>query len=127
MKILKAFPFVLIVLAMPAISYANYPMISPIPNVNIAMNSSTGVIRFRITDDITSPSNLVLSYKSNNTDLVPESNANIVLGGSGSDRTVKVTPVSGKWGVATITVIVTDTDGETNQEWFTIEVAHPPR
>ena len=49
---------------------------------------------------------LTLSATSSNTTLVP--NANFVFGGSGTSRTVKVTPASGKTGTTTITVRVSD-------------------
>ena len=95
-------------------------MISGIPNQKVSIGQSTGPIPFKLTDDITSPSDLTVSARSNNQTLVP--NSNIDLGGSGANRTVEVTPVDGKWGLATIAVTVTDTDGETNQDTFNVEV-----
>jgi subtilisin-like proprotein convertase family protein len=50
--------------------------------------------------------NLNLSANSSNPTLVPTSN--IVFGGSGSNRTVTVTPVAGQAGSATITLSVSD-------------------
>ena len=52
------------------------------------------------------PFNLQLSAASSNPALVPASN--IVFGGSGSNRTVTVTPVPGQTGTASITTTVTD-------------------
>ena len=43
---------------------------------------------------------------SSNTTLVP--NGNIVFGGSGANRTVRITPASGKSGTATITITISD-------------------
>src|SRR5439155_2040430 len=49
---------------------------------------------------------LTVSGSSSNTALVP--NANIVVGGSGANRTVTITPAANQTGVATITVAVSD-------------------
>ncbi|MBT3181026.1 MAG: hypothetical protein HN337_00800 [Deltaproteobacteria bacterium] len=101
-------------------SMAGYPMISGIPNQKVSIGQSTGPISFRLSDDVTPPSDLAVSARSNNRSLVP--NSNIDLGGSGANRTVEVTPVDGKWGLATIAVTVVDTDGERNQDTFNVEV-----
>ena len=114
-------------IALPAAALAAYPMVSDIPNQLIDMNTSTPVLQFKVYDDTTPPNDLDLSYKSNNPILVPEDDAHITLGGSGKNRTVKVTPVPGKWGIATIYIIVTDKDGDTNQDAFNVEVRRPPR
>ena len=111
----------------PAPVEAGYPMISDIPNQKIPINSSTPVIQFTIYDDITTPDNLKLTYRSENPDLVPESDDNITLGGSGKNRTVQITPSPGKWGMAPIIIIVTDTDGDTNRDAFEVDVVRPPQ
>ncbi len=49
---------------------------------------------------------LVVSATSSNSTLVP--NANIVLGGTGTDRTIAITPAAGQSGTTTITVTVSD-------------------
>jgi len=120
--------FIFMMLALiPKMVCAGYPFISDIPNQWIDVNDQTSVITFRISDDTTSPDDLTLSYKSGNTDLVPGSDSNITLGGSGSTRTVQITPASGKWGMAPITIIVTDTDGDSNQDSFEVNVRRAPR
>jgi formylglycine-generating enzyme required for sulfatase activity len=82
------------------------PTISNITDQSINSGISTGAIPFTIGDTITAASSLTLSGSSSNTTLVP--NANIIFGGSGENRTVTVTPASGKSGTATITVTVSD-------------------
>jgi formylglycine-generating enzyme required for sulfatase activity len=82
------------------------PTISDIAAQSITAGSNTGAIAFTVGDAQTAASSLTLSGSSSNTTLVP--NANIVFGGSGSNRTVTVTPVSGQSGTATITVTVSD-------------------
>lgn len=109
------------------ISQAGYPMITDLSNQVINIGMTTPVIHFKITDDKTSPWDLVVTYNSNNTALVPETDDNIILGGTDAERTVQVVPVPDRAGIATITIIVTDTDGDTNQDAFQVEVINPPR
>jgi hypothetical protein len=81
------------------------PTISPIPNQNTPANTAIGPITFIIGDD--SPLNgLILTKGSSNPALVPTNN--IVLGGSGANRTVTITPASGQQGSSTITIFVSD-------------------
>lgn len=108
-------------------AHAGYPMISPIANQYIPINSSTDTLRFSVSDDVTSANDLVLTFSSNNTQVVPNDDDNVILGGRGSDRTVKVIPLPNRSGTATIIITVTDTDGETNTEGFDVEVRRPPR
>jgi formylglycine-generating enzyme required for sulfatase activity len=82
------------------------PTISDIADQTITEGGDTGAIAFTIGDAQTAAGSLTLSGSSSNTTLVP--NANIVLGGSGTNRTVTVTPASSQTGTATITVTVSD-------------------
>jgi len=58
--------------------------------------------------------------------IIPNSDDNIILAGSGSTRTVQVIPVKDKADVGTVIIIVTDTDGKTNNDAFQVEVVRPP-
>jgi hypothetical protein len=82
------------------------PQLSSIPNQTIPMNTGTGPIPFTVSDPAVALASLVWSTYSSNLTLVPLSN--IVLGGSGSNRTVTVTPAAGQTGTATITVMASD-------------------
>jgi hypothetical protein len=75
-------------------------------NQTIFENAATNVLSFTVADEDMSASSLVVSASSSDTTLVP--NANIVLGGSGGNRTVRVTPAVGQTGTATITLNVSD-------------------
>ena len=83
-----------------------YPTISDIVSQTINSVSNTGALTFTVSDAETEGSSLTLSASSSNTILVPDTN--IVFSGSGADRTVTVTPASGKTGSATITLTVSD-------------------
>jgi formylglycine-generating enzyme required for sulfatase activity len=80
--------------------------ISDIADQTITAGSNTGALAFTVGVGQTVASSLTLGGSSSNTALVP--NANIVFGGSGANRTVTVTPVSGQSGTAKITVTVSD-------------------
>jgi len=65
-------------------------------------------IAFIIGDEETDASALTVTATSNNTTVVPQTASNLILGGSGSDCTLKVVPAADKSGTATITVRVSD-------------------
>ncbi len=82
------------------------PAISAIADQTLPLNSSTGTIPFTIGDLNSAATSLQLSVASSNTQLVPLSN--IVIGGSGANRTVTVTPAIMQTGASTITLTVSD-------------------
>ena len=82
------------------------PTISGISDRLIATNTSTPAIGFTIGDPNGSVNSLTLSASSSDLSLVP--NANIILGGSGTSRTVIVTPAANQTGSTTITITVSD-------------------
>ena len=88
------------------------PVIGAVTNCAIRVNANTGAIGFSVSDAETAPQHLVLVTASSNTGVVQ--NAGIVLGGSGTNRTVTVTPVTNRVGNAVITVAVNDGTLATN-------------
>ena len=82
------------------------PTISKIANQSISRNGSTKTLKFKVGDAETSTKKLTVTRKSSNTTLV--STSGIKLGGSGANRTVKVTPRTNRTGTATITLTVSD-------------------
>lgn len=82
------------------------PTIAAIADQTINEDSNTGAISFAISDVETAASSLTLSATTSNATLVPLSN--ITFGGSGTARTVQVTPVADLSGSATIAVTVSD-------------------
>ncbi len=98
------------------------PVISAITNRSIGVNSSVGPIPFTIGDAETPAASLAVSGSSGNTTLVP--NANIVFGGSGSNRTVTVTPAANQSGSAIITVTTTDSGGLAASDSFALTVTN---
>jgi hypothetical protein len=98
------------------------PTISAIGTQNIPANGSTGPLPFTVGDAETDPGSLTVTTSSGNTTLVP--NGNVVLGGTGANRTVTVTPVAGLQGVASITVSVSD-GANTSPTTFLVQVGAP--
>src|SRR5439155_1534072 len=92
------------VLAVNAVNTA--PTIANIADQTIAGDTSTGALSLTGGDGETAAGSLTLSGSSSNPTLVP--NGNIVFGGSGSSRTVTVTPAANQAGTATIGVTVSD-------------------
>ncbi|VGO12517.1 hypothetical protein PDESU_01070 [Pontiella desulfatans] len=99
------------------------PYMGFIADQTIPANTSTGPLAFTLGDDSTPVGSITLEADSSNTSLVPV--ANIVLGGSGSNRTVTVTPVAEEVGSAQVSIIASDgTLSATNT--FTLTVTPPP-
>lgn len=97
------------------------PTISAVADQAIAEDGATPAIAFTVGDAESAATLLTLSGTSSNTTLVPD--GNIVFGGSGASRTVSVTPAADQFGSATITLTVSDPDGGSAQEPFTLTVS----
>ena len=96
--------------------------ISPIADRNIPPGSSSGPISFSFGNlGTTSGSSLQIAATSSNQTLVP--NSNLVIGGSGTNRTLTITPAAGQTGASIITVSVTDGTW-TNSRSFNVNVGN---
>ncbi len=82
------------------------PTISTIANQATSESVATAALPFTVADIDTDVTALTVSGSSSNAALVP--NSGIVFAGTGSARTVTVTPASGQSGSATITIDVKD-------------------
>ncbi len=83
------------------------PIISALGDVTTNEDTATGPLAFTLSDLDTPLNSLTITATSSNQTLVP--NANIVLAGSGANRTVNVTPAANaSGGPATITLTVSD-------------------
>ncbi|MBI3869870.1 MAG: HYR domain-containing protein [Verrucomicrobia bacterium] len=103
------------------------PTISKILDQAIDEDATLGPIAFTIGDVETAASALNLSVNSSNTVLVPISA--IALGGSGSNRTVTVTPASNASGTSLIAITVSDGGIEsfrTTQFLLTVRAVNDP-
>jgi subtilisin-like proprotein convertase family protein len=100
------------------------PTISDIPDQSTTVNTVV-TNAFTINDADTPIGNLTLSSSSSNLELVPTNN--IVFGGSGTNRTVTVTPAQNQTGSATITITVSDgTNTASDSFILTVNLVNTP-
>ena len=95
------------------------PTLSDIADQVVNEDATTGPLAFAVGDVETAAANLTVQAASSNTALVP--NANVILGGSGTSRTVTVTPLANQSGTTTVTVTVRDGTAAAS-DTFTVEV-----
>ncbi|WP_369815128.1 lectin-like protein, partial [Flavobacterium sp. TAB 87] len=96
------------------------PTVSTISNLNLCAGTSSNSLSLVVSDDVTPVADLLVSGTSSNPALVP--NTNIVLGGSGANRTVVITPLAGQFGTSTITLTIKDTNEKTTTRSFIVTV-----
>ena len=94
------------------------PTISVIADQSTMANQASAPIAFTVTDE--QLSSLGLSATSDNQEVVPDTG--LVLGGSGGDRTLTVTPTLDRLGDAFITVTVTDQAGLSASTTFLLTI-----
>jgi hypothetical protein len=82
------------------------PTISAIASLITNEDTSTAPLSFTVGDVETPAASLTMSGNSSNTALVP--NANIVFGGTGTARTVTLTPAPNMFGTTLVTLTVSD-------------------
>lgn len=82
------------------------PTISTVSNQTISQNTNTGALAFTVNSTSVSVSSLTVTASSSNPTLVPASG--LVLGGSGANRTITITPAANASGTAPITLSVSD-------------------
>ena len=99
------------------------PTISPIPAQFVNRGTNMPPVAFTIEDAETPAHFLTVAATSSNQGLLP--NGNIVLGGSGTDRSIMAYPVPGQIGSATINVTVTDGNSLGNNTSFVLTVSPP--
>jgi hypothetical protein len=100
------------------------PRVTPVPAQTVAEDHSSAAIPFTIGDVETLPENLTVSAATSDPLLLPQSN--ILLGGSGSSRTVKLTPAAGKYGSVSVTLTVSDGDLETSESFLVTVTPNTP-
>ena len=97
------------------------PTLSAPTAQTIAEDNATGALAVSVNDNEDMPGDLSLSATSGDTALVP--NANITLGGSAGSGSVNAAPADdANGGPVTITLEVTDSDGDSTQSSFDVTV-----
>jgi len=95
------------------------PEIEEVDDITIAEDGNTGSLAVVISDSDTPIDELTVTRESSNPDVVAQ--AGVVLGGTGENRTVRVTPVADAFGSSVITITVSDGDTATTMS-FTVTV-----
>src|SRR5207249_4647548 len=96
------------------------PTLSSVANQSTNEDTPTAAIPFSIGDAETPAGSLTVSAHSFNQGLVPD--ANIVFGGSGSNRTLTLMPATNQSGATTITITVADPGGASASRSFVLTV-----
>lgn len=96
------------------------PEISPIANLTIDEDTSSAVIPFLLNDAETPAGSLVVARETSNSEVLPLSG--IVLGGSGTNRTVRITPAPNKNGIVQVTIRATDAGLVTTTRTFQVTI-----
>jgi hypothetical protein len=94
----------------------NPPSISNIFSQSIEVNEDLGPISFTIGDLETASNQLVVTAVSDDQSLV--SNDNIILEGSGTSRSITLTPETDQTGSTTITITVSDGTNQTTEDFL---------
>lgn len=99
------------------------PTISSISPNPINEDTNTGNIVFTVGDDTTAAGDLFVSAVSSNPVLVPNNSSALYLAPSASStRTIKITPVTNKYGTARITLTVRDQYNAETTKYFDLTV-----
>ena len=100
------------------------PVISSFANQTITAGTPTAPLAFTVSDAETAAGDLTVSGSSSNPTLIP--NASIVFRGSGTNRTITVTPAANQSGTATITITISDGSASTSASFLlTVNPAKP--
>jgi glucose/arabinose dehydrogenase len=103
----------------------NPPEISVVSDQTTAEDTSIGPIPFTVIDDHSVSSLITLSVDSDNPALVPTSN--LVLGGTGTNRTLTISPAPNQTGAAGISIVASDGAlASTNRFTLTVTPVNDP-
>jgi hypothetical protein len=101
-------------------SVNDLPTVSTIADQNTSEDTPLGPLGFTVSDVETAAADLLVTAVSSNPAVVPSSS--VALAGTGSTRTVTVTPAANQYGSTTITLTVTDSLGESQTTSFSVTV-----
>jgi len=99
------------------------PVIVALANQTNLVDAVIPPLAITISDSETSAASLVLSASSDNQDLI--ANAGLVVGGTGGNRILSITPVAGQSGAAEITVTVSDGQGNAQRTFMLVIKPRP--
>ena len=104
----------------PPVPVNTPPRISDLSDVEGVADEVIGPLPFTIGDDETLAARLTVGVTSSDPDLIPP--AGLTLAGGGAERTLTITPASGRTGTTVVTVVVRDPEGLSATDSFTVSV-----
>jgi hypothetical protein len=104
----------------PQAPAAQAPTIVGLADQSLPQDTSTPVLSFQVSDADSGADSVTVTATSSDTAIIPAEG--IVLGGSGADRTLQITPAPEVFGDATITIRAADPDGLTAQQVVRVTV-----
>jgi len=96
------------------------PQIVGLANQTLPQDTSTPVLTFQVSDADSGANAVTVTATSSDPTVIPA--AGIVLGGSGANRTLQITPAAEVFGTATITIRAADPDGLVAQQMIGVTV-----
>jgi hypothetical protein len=102
----------------PAVNAA--PVITAINDVTVNQDTVVGPITFGVSDNESAAGMLTVTASANDATIFPVDG--VVVGGSGTSRTITLTPLEARTGNATIALLVADPQGATTTRTFAVTV-----
>jgi hypothetical protein len=96
------------------------PAISGLQDQSVPQDTVLGPLNFQVSDRDSDPAQITVMAQSSDKTLIPDEG--ITLAGSGSDRTIQLTPAAEAVGASTITVIAFDSTGLQATSTFRVQV-----
>ncbi|GAG28491.1 unnamed protein product, partial [marine sediment metagenome] len=92
------------------------------PNQVLLEDTASGPLAILVEDVGTDPNEITVTASSSNTTLIPNTDVNLMLGGSGANRTIDILPAANQHGNSFITITATDPAGNESFVTFSVEV-----
>ena len=96
------------------------PTLSAIADLTLSQDTASAALPFTVADDRTAAASLAVTVSSSDTSLIPTEG--ITLAGTGTNRTLMVTPAEASAGSATVSVTVADAAGLSATRTFQVSV-----
>jgi hypothetical protein len=99
---------------------AQAPTIVGLADQSLPQDTATPVLNFQVNDADSDAGTVTVTATSSDSSIIPAEG--VVLGGSGANRTLQITPAPEVFGTATITIRATDPDGLAAQQAIRVTV-----
>ncbi|HEV8334176.1 MAG TPA: hypothetical protein VGQ22_22320 [Steroidobacteraceae bacterium] len=96
------------------------PTIAGLADQSLPQDTTTPVLNFQVNDADSGAGTVIVTATSSDPAIIPAEG--VVLGGSGANRTLQITPAPEVFGSATITIRATDPDGLAAQQAIRVTV-----